>query len=339
LSFPPSFYNPAARDRVGLSEILFWLVPVAAFFAFPGDLVFATHVLVMALLTMSLGLILGFAGIVTLGHAAFFGLGAYATALLSLSGYREAISAAFLGGAAAALFAAIVGPLVLRLTGLSLMMMTLAIGAVMFEAANKAGWLTGGENGLDGVEFDPVLGLFKWTVYGQTSYLYVLAWLFVLFVLVRCVVASPFGLALQGIRENPVRMRLSGAPVTAHLLWVYVFSAFMAGVAGALSAQTTGFVGLDVLSPDLSINMLVMLVLGSVSNIYGGLVGGALYVILRDLASTWSPYNWMFAIGVLLVTIVLLGQNGVLGAVENLLRWWPTRLGGVRVRVAKDKSP
>ena len=216
---PPSFFNPVARDRITLSEVLFWLLPIAAFFAFPGDLAFATQVLVMMLLAMSLGLILGFAGIVTLGHAAFFGVGAYAAALLSLAGYHEAISATALGGLAAALLAAIVGPLVLRLSGLSLMIMTLAVATVLFEAANKADWLTGGENGLGGIEFGPVLGLFKWSVYGQTGYVYALVWLFGLFALTRCVVASPLGLALQGVKENPIRMHLIGAPVARHLIF------------------------------------------------------------------------------------------------------------------------
>ena len=157
MSHPPSFFNPVARDRIGWSEGLFWLLPIVAFFGFPGDLVFATQVLVMMLLAMSLGLVLSFAGIVTLGHAAFFGIGAYATALLSLAGYHEAISATVLGGLAAALLSAVVGPVVLRLSGLSLMIMTLAIAAVLFEAANKADWLTGGENGLGDVQFAPIL--------------------------------------------------------------------------------------------------------------------------------------------------------------------------------------
>ena len=315
---PPSFFNPAARDRFGWPEVLFWLLPIAAYFVFPGDLQFGAQVLVTMLLAMSLGLILGFAGIVTLGHAAFFGVGAYATALISLAGYHEPISAAVFGGLIAAIAAAIVAPLVLRLAGLPLMMMTLAVAAVLFEAANKADWLTGGENGLSGLEYEPVLGVFKWSIYGQTGYLYALAWLFVLFVLTRCVVASPLGLALQGAKQNPARMRLIGAPLTRHLVTVYALSAFMAGAAGALSAQTTGFVGLDVLSTDLSINILVMLILGGVGNIYGGLVGGALYMILRQFASAFDPYHWMFAIGVLLIVVVLLGQNGVLGVLQQL---------------------
>jgi branched-chain amino acid transport system permease protein len=316
---PASFYNPAARNGVGVFEAIFWAVPIAAFFLFPTHLSFGAQVLVMALYAMSLGLILGFAGIVTLGHAAFFGVGAYATALISLAGYHEPITATLAGGVVAGALACVVGPLVLRLTGLPLMMMTLAIGAVLFEAANKFSWLTGGENGLSGIEFDPILGLFRWSVFGQTSYLYALAWVFLLFLAMRFLIASPFGLALQGVRENALRMRLVGAPVSRHLIKVYAISAFMAGIAGALSAQVTGFVGLDVLTLELSINAVIMLVLGGVGSIYGGLIGAAVYMILKDFASDWDPYNWMAVIGLFLIAVVLFGRNGLIGVSQRIV--------------------
>ena len=309
----PSFYNPAASNGVGLMELLFWAIPLVVFFVFPDHLSFGAQVLIMALYAMSLGLILGFAGIVTLGHAAFFGIGAYTTGLLSLAGWQEPITATIGGATAAAVVAMVVGPIVLRLTGLPLMMMTLAIGAVLFEAANKFSWLTGGENGLSGIEFEPVLGLFRWSVFGQTSYLYCLAWLFVMFAIFRMLVSSPFGLALQGVRENALRMRLVGAPVSRHLIKVYAISAFMAGVAGSLSAQVTGFVGLDVLAIDLSINGIIMLVLGGVASIYGGLIGAGVYMVLKDFAANWDPYNWMAVIGFFLIFVVLFGKNGLVG--------------------------
>lgn len=252
MTHPPSFYNSAASDRIAAAEVLFWLVPLACFFLFPAYLSLGTQVLIMAIFAMSLGLILGFAGIVSLGHSAFFGIGAYSTALIANWGYHEPISAVMAGGLVAASMALLVGPLVLRLQGLPLIMMTLAICALMFELANKASWLTGGEDGLHGIEFDAIFGMFRWSVFGQTSYLYSLAWLFALFLVFRAMMASPYGLALQGIRENALRMRLIGAPVARHLMKAYAISAFMAGVAGGLSAQTTGFVGLDVLSPSYS---------------------------------------------------------------------------------------
>ncbi|WP_253958494.1 branched-chain amino acid ABC transporter permease [Rhizobium sp. WYJ-E13] len=314
-----SFYNPAASNGVGLMEIVFWALPGVAFFVFPDNLSFGAQVLIMALYAMSLGLILGFAGIVTLGHAAFFGIGAYSTGWIALAGWHEPITATFAGGAAAAALALVVGPIVLRLSGLPLMMMTLAIGAVLFEAANKFGWLTGGENGLSGIEFAPVLNLFPWSVFGQTSYLYCLAWLFVMFAIFRSLVSSPFGLALQGVRENALRMRLVGAPVSAHLIKVYAISAFMAGVAGSLSAQVTGFVGLDVLAIELSINGIIMLVLGGVGSIYGGPLGAAVYMVLKDFAANWDPYNWMAAIGLFLILVVLFGRNGLIGLGQRIL--------------------
>ncbi|MBY3592365.1 branched-chain amino acid ABC transporter permease [Rhizobium bangladeshense] len=315
----PSFYNPAASNGIGLIEVVFWALPVAAYFVFPDNLSFGAQILIMSLYAMSLGLILGFAGIVTLGHAAFFGIGAYSTALISLAGYHEPITATLAGGLLAAVLACAVGPIVLRLSGLSLMMMTLAIGAVLFEAANKFSWLTGGENGLSGIEFDPILGMFRWSVFGQTSYVYCLAWLFVMFLLFRSLVGSPFGLALQGVRENALRMRLVGAPVSRHLIKVYAVSAFMAGVAGGLSAQVTGFVGLDVLAIDLSINGIIMLVLGGVGSIYGGPVGAAVYMILKDFAANWDPYNWMAVIGLFLIFVVLFGKNGLIGLGQRAL--------------------
>jgi branched-chain amino acid transport system permease protein len=327
-----SFYNPAASDGVGLMEVVFWALPIAAYFIFPDHLSFGAQVLIMSLYAMSLGLILGFAGIVTLGHAAFFGIGAYSTALISLAGYHEPITATLAGGLFAALVAFAIGPIVLRLSGLPLMMMTLAIGAVLFEAANKFGWLTGGENGLSGIEFDPVLNMFRWSVFGQTSYLYSLAWLFAMFLIFRALVASPFGLALQGIRENALRMRLVGAPVSRHLVTVYAISALMAGVAGALSAQITGFVGLDVLAIDLSINGIIMLVLGGVGSIYGGPVGAAVYMVLKDYAANWDPYNWMAVIGLFLILVVLFGKNGLIGLGQRAL---PRSLMGFRFRADK----
>jgi branched-chain amino acid transport system permease protein len=201
-----------------------------------------------------------------------------------------------------------------------MMMITLAIGAVVFEAANKATWLTGGDNGLEGVSFDPVLGLFPWNVYGQTSYLYVLAWLFLLFVLMRRVVGSPFGVALQGVRENPGRMRLIGSPVVGQLVRAYMLGAFFAGVAGALSTETTNFVGLDVVAIDLSVNVLIMVVLGGVGSLYGGLIGAPIYMGVKEFVASMNPYNWMFFIGLMLVIVVRFGRGGIMGAADQGLR-------------------
>jgi branched-chain amino acid transport system permease protein len=272
------------------------------------------------LFALSLDLLLGFAGVLSLGHAVSFGVGAYVSTLVNLSGWHEALTGALAGGAASGLFALAIGPLILRLTGLPFIMVTLGIGAIVYEAANKAVWLTGGDNGLPGVTLEPLFGLFRWSVLGQTGYLYVLGWLLVLFYLCRRIVASPFGMALQGVRENPDRMRLVCAPVLRHLVIGYAIASAIAGIAGALSAQTNAFVGLEVLSLNTSIDGLVMLVLGGVGRLYGGLVGAPIYMFVQHFAQQWNPYYWMFLIGGLLIVIVRFSRGGVLGLADDLLR-------------------
>jgi branched-chain amino acid transport system permease protein len=305
------------RHRVRPVEAVYWLLLVMIVFVFSHYLAIATTVVVMALFALSLDLVLGFAGIVTLGHAAYFGIGAYAASLLALGGLHEAIFGALLAGITAAIVALLLGPLLLLLEGLPLIMVTMAIGAILFEAANKASWLTGGDDGLRGFEFTPLLGFFDWTIFGYTAYFYSLAWLFVLFVVARRVVGSPFGVALQGIRENQVRMRLIGAPVVGHLVRAYVLSAFMAGIAGAIYAQTNQFVSLEVLSTDTSVDVVVMLVLGGIGRLYGGLVGAPVYVLVKHFAAQWNPYNWMFLIGALLIVAVRFGHGGLLGILST----------------------
>lgn len=308
------------QHRVRPLELLFWGAAVAVLFVFPDDLAFATAVVTMALFALSLDIILGFAGVLSLCHAVFFGVGAYAAGLIALSGHQEPITGAILAGLVAAAAAAVTGPLVLRFTGLPLMMVTLAIGGIFYEAANKASWLTGGDNGLFGFEVSPLFGIFRWSVYSTTAYCYALGWLFVLFLLLKLIVSSSFGIALRGIRENARRMRLIGSPVLSHLLIAYTISAFVAGTAGAISAQTTKFVGLQVISLESTIDVLVMLVLGGVARLYGGLVGAPIYMIIHHIAAQWNPYHWPFVIGALLILVVKFGRGGILGFADKLLR-------------------
>ena len=314
------------RHRIRASEIVYWLGALAVFFLFPSSLSLATQILVMALFAMSLDLILGFAGIVSMGHAVFFGIGAYGAGLIAQGGYGEAISGALLAGLAAALFAAVVGPVLLRLSGLPQIMVTLALVVILYEAGNKAVWITGGDDGLRDINLKPLFGLFPWTVYGKTAYLYALGWLFVLFIVMRQVVASPFGVALQGLRENTDRMRFIGTPVVKQLFVAYVLSGFFAGVAGAVSAQTVRFVGLEALSVEKSIDGLVMLVLGGVGRLYGGLVGAPVYMLVHHVASEWNPFHWMFVIGGLLILVVMFARGGLLGIFESIAR----RFGSAR---------
>ena len=309
-----------SRHRWSRGEFIWLAAAVATWFAFPEYLSLGTSVLVMVILVLSFDLLLGFAGVLSLGHAVFFGLGAYVAGWLALAGWTEPVSVAVAGMLASAALAAVMGPFLLRLTGLPLMMVTLALGAMVFEAGHKASRWTGGDDGLPGIVFAPVLGVFDWGLGGSTSYLYVLAWLVVVFVLLKRLVASPLGVVLQGIRENPGRMRLIGNPVLPHLTAAYTIASGLAGLAGALFTQANAFVGLGVLAVDTSVDVLVMLVLGGVGGLHGALIGAPLYMLLKHFTQQWNPFYWMLIIGVLLVAVVLSGRGGMLGVLRSLLR-------------------
>jgi branched-chain amino acid transport system permease protein len=308
-----------SRHRFLWPEAVFWLLAVAVYFLFPQYLAIATTVLIVALFAVSYDLAIGFGGILTLGHALFFGIGAYSAGWIALAGWTEAVSGALASGAIAALVAAALGPFLLRLTGLPLIMVTLGVSVIVSEAANKATWLTGGDDGLTGFRMSPLFGLFRWSVFGDTKYFYALGWLFVLFYVLKRVVASPFGVALQGIRENPLRMRLIGTATLRHLSIAYSLSAGVAGIAGALSAQTNAFVGLGVLGLDTTIDGLVIVVLGGIGTLYGSLIGAPVYIVVKHFAQQWNPYYWMFVIGALLIVVVRFSRGGLLGMARAVL--------------------
>jgi branched-chain amino acid transport system permease protein len=309
-----------SRHHWRVGELLWLVAAVACYFVFPEYLALGTSVLVMVLLVLSYDLLLGFSGVLSLGHAVFFGLGAFTAGWLALAGWTEPISAVVVGALAAALLAALLGPFILRLTGLPLLMVTLAFGVLVFEAAHKATKITGGDDGLSGIQFAPILGVFEWGLGGATSYLYVLGWLVLFFLLMKRIASSPFGVMLQGIRENPARMRLIGNRVLPHLTLAYVISGAVAGAAGALFTQANAFVGLGVLALDTSVDVLVMLVLGGIGSLYGALLGAPAYMLLKHFSSQWNPFYWMLIIGVLLIAVVLLGRGGLVGMAQLALR-------------------
>ncbi|MEQ8346509.1 MAG: branched-chain amino acid ABC transporter permease [Sneathiellaceae bacterium] len=327
------------RHRFSPLELLPLAAAIAAYYLFPGYLSLGASVLVMAIFAVALDLVIGFAGIVTLGHAVFFGVGAYGAARMSMAGLADPIVTALLAGLLAALLAALTGPFVLRLKHLPLIMVTVAIVMIVHEAANKAAWLTGGHDGLPALVFGDVLGQFAWSIYGTTSYVYALAWLVLLVAVSRVIVSSPFGVALQGIRQNELRMRVMGAPVLLQQTVIYSYSAFLAGVAGALHAQINGFVSLDTLTVDLGVFALAMIVLGGIGRIYGAIVGAAVYMLVQYFAQQWDPYYWMLAIGILLVLVVRFGKGGILGILETLwLRLRPGRIGAPQ-KAAGEREP
>lgn len=306
-------------------ETAFWLVPVAVFFVLPGYLVLGSQILITALFALSLDLILGYAGILSLGHAAFFGVGAYTAGLLAACGWSEPLTGLLAAGGVAALLAFSVSHLVVRGEDLARLMVTLGIGLLLYEAANKAAGITGGVDGLDGVTMGKLLGVFEFGFDGRTAFGYSLVTLFAVFVLVRRLAHSPFGLALRGLREGGKRMPALGVSVRGLQVRVFTLGGGIAGIAGALLTQTTQFVGLEVLGFQRSAELLIMLVLGGTGRLYGALIGTALFMIAQDVLSGMSHVYWQFWLGMLLVLVVLFARGGVLGGADALAARWKAR--------------
>jgi branched-chain amino acid transport system permease protein len=309
-----------AQVRWRWSEIAFWLATLLPFVLTPSYLVLASQIAITALFALSLDLILGYSGIVSLGHAAYFGVGAYTAGLLSQAGWGEPVTGLAVAALAAGLFGYVTSYVVARFRHLALIMITLGIGLVMQEAANSANWITGGSDGLQGIRTWPLFGRIKFDLYGYTAYGYALAGLFLIFLVARRLIHSPFGLALRGIRENSARMPAIGAPTHSHIRTIYTIAAIIAGIAGALLAQTTETVSLESLGFQRSADVLVMLIVGGTGRLYGGLVGAAVYMVARDQLSGLNPQYWYFWIGLLLIAVVMLLPNGLLGGLSVLAR-------------------
>jgi branched-chain amino acid transport system permease protein len=303
-------------------EALPWLLAIACYFLFPDRMTFGNQVLIMVIFALSLDLILGYAGIVTLGHAAFFGVGAYVAALLALRlGWTEPLSGIVIGGIVAGLVGVVVGWFMLRYRGLTLLMLTIAFAAMLQESGNLRADFTGGYDGLPGLSYDPLLGLFQYDLYGHVNYIDVLVVLAIVFYFVRRIVYSPFGQALTGIRENVRRMHAIGSPVHRRLVTVYAISAAIAGVAGALFTQTNAYVTLTVFDFDNSAKVMVMLILGGTGRLYGAFIGAVVYMFMEDYFSKLSPTFWQFGIGLMLVLVVLFARRGLLGLLEDAGQW------------------
>lgn len=299
-------------------EAIPWILGIGGYFVFSDQLAFGSQILIAILFALSLDLVLGFAGIVTLGHAAFYGTGAYAAGIYAIHVSHEPLSGLLVAAVAAAAVGAISGLVILRTHGLTQLMLTLAIATLLAEAANKASFLTGGNDGLQGIEIDPIAGLFHFDMFGRTGYLYCLIVLFIAWLFTRVLLASPFGQSLVGIRENVTRMHAIGAPVGARLLITYAIGAAIAGVAGGLLAQTTQFVGQSVLSFERSGEVVIMLVFGGIGRIYGAFIGAAIYMIAQDQLAKSDPEFWNFWIGLILVLSVLFARGGILGIIDRL---------------------
>ncbi len=309
----------AARGRWRWPETAFWLGVAGCYLVFPGHLQLLAQVIIAGLFALSLDLLLGFCGIASMGHAAFFGIGAYAAARLALAGWSEPLTGLVFAGAVAGLCGFACSFLIGRLRSIALLMVTMAIGLLLHEAANRLTWLTGGDDGLSGYDVAPVLGLFRFDLYGRTAFLYCLGVGFLVFLALRRFVHSPFGLGLEALRENERRVPALGIAVQRQVAVVFTLSAVVAGIAGGLLAQVTQSVALEVLSFERSAGVLIMLVLGGAGHLYGALIGAAVFIVARDVLAGLDPVYWYFWLGLILAAVVLIGRGGLLGLARRLL--------------------
>ena len=311
----------AGRAQWRWPEFAFWGAAAASFFLLPDQHLLLNEAAILGLFALSLDLVLGYAGIVSLGHAAFFGTGAYVAGMLARAGYGDPL----LGLAAAAGAATILGFftsfLVLRGSDLTRLMVTLSVSLVLFELANKLAWLTGGADGLQGMVVGPVLGQ-EFDIFGRTAYGYSLAITFVLFLLARRVMNAPFGVSVRAVKGNALRTAAIGIPVNARLVAVYTMAAAYAGIAGALLAQTTQFVSLDVIAFHRSADVMLTLVLGGVGYLYGGLIGALVFKLAQSFLSDLTPEYWQFWIGLVFVALVVIGRERVFGWPRALVARW-----------------
>ena len=299
-----------SRARWRISEVAFWILALSCAFLFPSRYLIMTDIVRLALFALSLDLILGYAGIVSLGHAAFFGVGAYCAGLLALHGIvNEPLLALLVAGLVATAVGFLTSFLVIRGVDLTRLMVTLGIALLLEALAERFSNITGGTDGLQGIEMQPVLGLFAFDMFGKVGFFYCLGVTFALFLLARRIVHSPFGLSLRAIRNNPLRAAAIGVPVNRRLIAVYTLAAFYAGVAGALFTQTTALASLDGFSFERSADLMLMLVIGGTGYLYGGLIGAAVFKMLQEVFSSITPQYWQFWIGLVLVVIVLIGRH------------------------------
>ncbi len=326
LAAAPSLGSRLLRDGAGVVAIA--AAGLAGYWLFPDNLALLTRVIAVALLVLSIDLIVGYCGIATLGQAALFGAGAYAAGIACVNGITEPLTLILIGAAAGASAGLLMGTVMLRAHGLAQLVLSIAIVQLFHEAANKASAYTGGSDGLSGLTLSPLFGTFEFDLWGQTAYLFGLALLLLIFVGLKFVVSSPFGMLCRGIKEDPVRIGAMGAFVFPVLLKMFVISGAVAGTGGALAAISTQVVGLDSLSFELSANALVMLVLGGLGTLYGALVGTVIFMGFEHVVSSINPFHWMTLVGGLLIGVVLAAPRGLSGLVDTVLPSRSTSRGG-----------
>lgn len=311
---------PISANKLPHAEALFWVLLASMFFVLPDHLTLMSQILIMGLFAVSLDMALGYAGILTVGHAAFFGVGAYSAGLWAKHAWNEPISGLFVAIGVCAVLGYVMSYLVVRGADLTRLMITIGLCVLLGETANRLAGITGGSDGLQGIALAPVLGTFEFDLWGRTSYVYTFVAVLLAFLVVRRILRSPFGLALRGIHDSAKRMQAIGSPVQARLRMAYCFSAAIAGLAGALMAHSTQFVGIESLSINRSAEVLIILVLGGTGHLYGGLIGAVVYMLVHEKFADMNPEYWMFWLGCFLIAVVLLGRGGLMGLLRRVFK-------------------
>jgi branched-chain amino acid transport system permease protein len=316
----PAHANEAIRRRARWKavEFMFWAAAAASYFLFPARLVLLTQILITGLFAMALDVLLGYGGIASLGHAAFFGVGAYTAGLLASHHWGEPISGLIAAGAMAGALGLLVSTVIVRVHGVAVFVVTMCVGLLIYEVANRIPWITGGDTGLQGIVMWPLLGRFDFDLFGKTGFWYTYAVSLTMYLLVRRYISSPEGLALEGMRENALRIAAIGISASRRKLIAFTISAVIAGIAGALLAQITQVVALETLSFDRSVSTLIILIVGGLGTLLGGFVGAAAFVWAHDILSSLNPIYWMFWLGLILIGTVLVARGGIVGGLTRL---------------------
>ena len=303
-------------------EIALWAAIWVTPFAVPQHAALISEIAILALFAVSLDIVLGYAGIVSLGHAAFFGSGAYAAALFAKHVMPDPLVGLVVGTVVGAVLGVITSPMIVRGTDLTRLMVTMGVALVLMELANKFDNITGGADGLQGVVIGPLLGQFEFDLGARTASFYSLTVLFVVFLILRRIVHSPFGVSLQALRDNRLRLSSLGMSIQGRLAVAYTLGAAVAGAAGALLAQTTGFASLDGLDFHRSADVMLALIIGGAGWLWGGLAGAIAFKLMHDVLSAFTPQYWTFWIGLFLVILMLVGREKLFSP-----RTWFKRVG------------
>ncbi|NSZ76489.1 branched-chain amino acid ABC transporter permease [Agrobacterium tumefaciens] len=314
---PPKARSPL---RAIGGPVLIIIAAIAGYFLFPDNLALLTRIIAIALLVLSIDLVTGYCGVATLGHAALFGAGAYAAGIAAAHyGITDPLLMTLIGAAVGGIAGLLSGTILLRAHGLPQLVLSIAVVHLFHEAANKASDWTGGSDGLAGVSPDALFGTFEFDLYGRTAYIYGVCLLLLVFLALRVVVNSPFGMLCRGVKQDSIRIQAMGGSVNGTILKMFVISGIVAGIGGALNAISTQVVGLDSLSFTLSAEALVMLVLGGAGSLYGALIGTVTFMWFEDVVSAANPFHWLTIVGLLLIAVVLFAPRGLYGAGEQII--------------------